>query len=178
VKPNLDDWLDDPAVRVSHRRAAAAGAPDLWEAARTVRLADTRRLGPVLRWRLPGVPADITYDELFRAPPFTVLDQGDGALLSGLVGRIWTLRRDYPALSDPGEFRRWSAAGTVRVLFGNWVEPAGVNRTALVSETRIGVSDRGGRLGLALVRPLIAAFHSLVGSEALAVAVRRAEGSA
>jgi hypothetical protein len=63
------------------------------------------------------------------------------------------------------------------VLYANWVEPAGPGRAALVSETRVGVEDRAGQLGLAVVRPLISAFQSLIGSEALAVAVRRAEGS-
>jgi hypothetical protein len=175
VRPNLDDWLPHPTLRVSHRRTAAVGEADLWEAARTVRLANTRVLGQLIRWRIPGVRADITYDELFREPPFTVLQQDEGAAVSGLVGRIWTLKRDYPALSEPDEFRRWSAPGTARVLFANWVEPAGPGRTALVSETRVAVDDRAGRLGLAVVRPLVAAFQSLIGTEALTVAVRTAK---
>jgi hypothetical protein len=176
VKPDLDNWLADPALRVSHRSEAGVGQAELWEAARTVRVADTRVLGRLVRWRIPGVPASIAYDELLRAPPFVVLREDDGALVSGLVGRIWTLRRDYPALSEPDEFRRWSAAGTARVVFGNWVEPAGSKRATLVSETRVGVTDREARVRLAVVRTLIAAFHSLIESEAMVVAVRRAEG--
>jgi hypothetical protein len=175
VRPDLDYWLADPALRVPHRREAPVGQAELWEAARTVRVADTRILGRLLRWRIPGVPKSILYDELFRASPFTVLQEDDGALVSGLVGRIWTLRRDYPALSGPEEFRQWSDPGTARVVFANWVEPAGSERAALVSETRVGVTDRDGSVGLAAVRPLIAAFHPLVGREAIMVAVRRAE---
>jgi hypothetical protein len=90
-------------------------------------------LGRLVRWRIPGTPADISFDEMFRRPPFLVLDeQPEQALISGLVGRIWTLRRDYPQLTDPEEFRRWSTPGTARVLFANWIEDG-----ALVSETRV-----------------------------------------
>jgi hypothetical protein len=178
VRPDLDHWLADPTICVPHRREAAVGQAELWEAARTVRVADTRVLGRLLRWRIPGVPKSIAYDELFRAPPFTVLREAEGALVSGLVGRIWTLRRDYPSLSGPDEFRRWSKSGTARVVFANWVEPAGPGHARLCSETRVGVSDREGVVGLAAVRPLISAFHSLVGREAIMVAVRRAEGAA
>jgi hypothetical protein len=175
VRPDLDRWLPAPTLRVSHRRASSASEAALWEAARSVRLADTRTLGRLVRWRIPGVPADTTYDALFRAPPFAVLDEAEGLLVSGLVGRIWTLRRDYPALSEPAEFRRWAVPGTARVLYANWVEPADRGGAALVSETRVRVEDRAGQLGLAVVRPLISAFGSLIGSEALAVAARRAE---
>lgn len=177
MRPDLDDWLDTPALQVSHRCEAAVAHAELWEAARSVRLSDTRVLGRLVRLRIPGVPASIAYDELFRAPPFTVLHEEDGALLSGLVGRIWTLRRDYPTLSEPDEFRRWSEPGTARVLFGNWVEPVGSKRAALVSETRVDVADLQGRVGLAVVRPLVTAFHSLIASEALVAAVRRAEAT-
>jgi hypothetical protein len=175
VTPDLDHWLADPAIRVHHRREAGASEARLWEAARSVRVQDTRMLGRLLRWRIPGTSGSSAYDELFREPPFTVLHEGDGVLVSGLVGRIWTLRRDYPAITDPAEFCSWSAPGTARVVYANWVEPAGSTRTALVSETRVGATDRDGRMGLRAVRPLVAAFHPLIGREALDIAVRRAE---
>lgn len=174
MTPDLDHWLADPAIRVHHRREAAASEAELWEAARTVRIADTRVLGRLLRWRIPGTQASLAYDELFREPPFTVLHEDEGALVCGLVGRIWTLRRDYPAIAGPDEFRSWSAPGTARVLYANWVEPAGGDRAALFSETRVRATDREGRAGLRGVRALVAAFHPLIGREALDVAVRRA----
>jgi hypothetical protein len=177
VRPDLDSWVDDPAVRVCHRREAAVTAAELWAAARTVRIADTRVLGRLLRWRIPGTPASIPYDELFRQPPFAVLHEDEGMLVSGLVGRIWTLRRDYPTIAGPDEFRSWSAPGTACVVFANWVEPAGSNRAALLSETRVRATDRDGRVGLTAVRPLITAFNSLIGREALDLAVTRAEGT-
>ncbi len=178
MRPNLDHWLADPALRVAHERAAATRPSELWAAARTVRLSDTRVLGRVVRWRIPGVPASTAYDELFRSPPFSVLHEDDGLLISGLVGRIWTLRRDYPVLSDPDEFRTWSAPGTARVVFANWVESRDGGGAALLSETRVGVGDGEARAGLTLVRSLVAAFNTMIGSEAMGAAVRRAERGA
>jgi hypothetical protein len=173
--PDLDAWLPEPAARTFHRRVARADPEVLWEAAGSVRLSECRVLGRVVRWRIPGTPADIGYRELLAREPFTNLEAGEWHSLSGIAGRIWTLRRDYPSLSDPEAFRRWHEPGTARVLFAHWVEPAGGGRSALVSETRVGISDRQGRLGLHLVRPLIATFEPLIGSEALALAARRAE---
>lgn len=175
-RPDLDAWLPEPAVRTVNRREAAATQRALWAAAGDVRLADCRRLGPLVRWRIPGVPARVTFRELFAGEPFTVLEEGETYSVSGLVGRIWTLRRDYPRLDDPEAFRAWSRAGTVRVLFAHWTESAGAGRAALVSEARIAADDRRARLGVRLVRPLIAAFGPLIGIEALATAARRAEG--
>jgi hypothetical protein len=175
VRPDLDEWIAEPVVRVSHRRVAEVEPARLWAAAREVRLADTRMLGRLVRWRIPGVPASIAYDELFRAPPFTVLRQDDEALVAGLVGRIWTLRRDYPELAGPDAFRAWSQPGTTRVVFANWAEQVDERHSALVSETRVAATDRDGHVGLNAVRPLIGAFHALIGREALAAATRRAE---
>jgi hypothetical protein len=176
AKPDLDRWLPDPALRVSHRRESTASADALWEAARSVRLSDTAMLGRLIRWRIPGVGRSDYFDELFRQPPFIVLDDDEErALISGLVGRIWTLRRDYPRLT-PDEFRQWSQRGTARVVFANWVEPAGAGRrSALASEVRVEPLGLQGRRGLAAVGPLVRAFQHLVGTEGIAAAVRRAE---
>ncbi len=116
------------------------------------------------------------FDAMFRQPPFAVLDEGELALVSGLVGRIWTLRRDYPEIGDPEEFRGWRAAGTAKVVFAHWVEPNGERGSMLRSETRVKAYGAQGRLGLASVRPLISGFQHLVATDALAGAVRRAEG--
>ena len=130
----------------------------------------------MVRWRIPGLAADLTFDELFRAPPFIVLAEDDGrALVSGLVGRIWTLRRDYPRLTDPEEFRDWSTGGTARVLFANWVEQTPAGRAALLSEVRVEAIGAQGRIGVAAVRPLVGAFGNLIGSDGIEAAVRLAE---
>src|SRR5436305_4672647 len=99
--PELDYWLSAPSLRFVQRRESSARPERLWEAARSVRLRDAALLGRLVRWRIPGVPNVTAFDEMFRGPPFIVLDERDGALLSGMVGRIWTLRRDYPILSEP-----------------------------------------------------------------------------
>jgi hypothetical protein len=176
VRPDLDHWLPNPALCIVHSRESSASADQLWSAARTVRIADAGLLGRLIRWRIPGTPARLPFDELFRRPPFTVLDGGqDHALISCLVGRIWTIRRDYPQLSDPQEFRTWREPGTARVLFANWVSVGADGRTRLASEARVDAIGRQGRLGLAAVRPLVASFHGLIGSDGIAAAVRRAE---
>ena len=97
-------------------------------------------------------------------------------LVSGLVGRIWTLRRDYPELTRPRSFRYWSEGGTAQVVIANWVEPANGDRTALASEgARVQAIGARGRIGVSAVRPLIRSFQNLVGSEGINAAVRRAE---
>ncbi len=177
MKPDLDHWLADPTLRIAHRRESSADPSRLWEAARAVRLADTAVLGRLVRSRIPGTGAHIRFDELFRRPPFAVLEEEDESrtLVSGLVGRIWTLRRDYPILEEPEEFRRWSKHGTARVLMAHWVQSGGEGRSALCSEARVETIGNRGRIGLATVRPLVTAFGHLVGSEGIAAAVRRAE---
>ncbi|MBV8710277.1 MAG: hypothetical protein JOY56_00765 [Solirubrobacterales bacterium] len=171
--PDLDFWLPKPSIRVAHRRATTAPADRLWEAAGAVRLSDARLLGRLVRWRIPGLGPELAFAEMFRAPPFLVLAEEPGrALVSGLVGRIWTLRRDYPQLSDADEFRAWSTAGSARVLFANWVQE---DPTELHAEVRVEPMGAQGRVGIAAVRPLVSAFGHLVGNDGLEAAVRRAE---
>lgn len=174
--PQLDTWLPDPAVRVSHGRVSSAAPDDLWRAARATKLSQVGLLGRLIRWRIPGLPPETTFDGLFRDEPFSVLDEADDALVSGLVGRIWTFRRDYPMLGEPEEFRQWSRAGTAKVLFAHWVEPADSGGSLLRSETRVEAFGSQGRIGLASVRPLIRGFQHLVGTDAMAAAIRAAEG--
>lgn len=173
--PDLARWLPDPILHSIHRREADVGPAALWSAAGTVALADCRVLGRLVRWRIPGLPADVTYHELFRTDPFVLLEETERSSLSGLCGHIWTLRRDYPSLDGPAAFVDWDTPGTVRVLFAHWVEPAGRNRAALVSQVHIAAIDLAARRGLRLVQPLISAFERRIDSEPLAIATQRAE---
>lgn len=174
--PDLDEWLARPAMRVAHRRESSATPDQLWDAATSVRLSEARLLGRLVRWRIPGLPAELAFDELFRTPPFIVLAEEPGrALVSGLVGRIWTLRRDYPRLEDPEQFRAWSTGGTARVVFANWIETTSEQRAAINAEVRVEAIGAQGRVGVAAVRPLVGAFGSLIGSDGIEMAVRRAE---
>jgi hypothetical protein len=174
---HLDAWLDAPQVRTRHSRRAAAPAEALWEQASRVRLSDTRTLGRLVRWRIPGLAAELTYHELFRSYPFTVLQEDDGLLLSGLCGRIWTLARDYPRLDDADAFADWDEPGTVRVLFAHWVAPTADGGAELVSEARVQPTDRLASLRLRALWSVIAPFERLVGAEPLSLAIRRAEGA-
>lgn len=174
MRPDLDAWLPHPALRVAHARESSADPTRLWDCARQVRLRDAGLLGRLVRWRIPGTPADLAFDQLFRDQPFLALDAEPGLLVSGLVGRIWTLRRDYPSLGSPEEFRDWSRSGTALVLFANWVEPAG-RGARLCSEVRVRPIGLQGSAGLAAVRPLVRSFQNLIGSEGIEAAVRRAE---
>jgi hypothetical protein len=171
----LDDWLPHPSVRTRHRRRSRADAERLWTAAAGMRLADTRSLGRLVRWRIPGTRDEETFRELLARYPFCVLDEGEHWSISGLCGRIWTLQRDYPRLGGPEEFRAWSEPGTVRVLFAHWVEPDG-DGSVLVSEARVAPVDRRGALRLRSLWVVIGVFERLIGGEALALAAERAEG--
>jgi hypothetical protein len=168
----LDAWLPEPVVRTHHRRTADSAPDDLWRAANSVRLADTRTLGRLVRWRIPDLSADLTYGELFRAYPFTIVDEGERHLLAGLCGRIWTLARDYPRLQGPDDFARWDEPGTVRVLFGHWIEE-GEDGNALVSEARVAPVDRTAGLRLRALWKVIGPFERLVGAEAITRATER-----
>ena len=173
--PDLDAWLPEPQVRSRHRRSARADADPLWHAAEGVRLRDTPTLGRAVRWRIPGTSAELPYRDLFRAYPFTVLDEGERWSLSGLCGRIWTLRRDYPRIDGPDEFRAWEEPGTVRVVLANWIEPDGPERNALISESRIEPVDRRGAVRLRALWAVVGHLERLIGGEVLRVAARRAE---
>lgn len=173
----LDAWLGSPAVRTHHRRAAAAPAEALWQSATEVRLNETRSLGRLVRWRIPGLAPDLTYHELFRGYPFCVLEEDEGLLITGLCGKIWTLARDYPRLGSAEDFSAWDQPGTVRVAFAHWVRPGDDGRADLISEARVEPVDGRAALRLRALWTVIGRFERLVGAEPLELAVRRAEGA-
>ncbi|MBJ7521156.1 MAG: hypothetical protein JHC84_15760 [Solirubrobacteraceae bacterium] len=173
----LRSWLPDAEVVTRHRRRATAEPDALWRAARDVRLDDTRALGRLVRWRIPGTPGDLPYAELFARPPFTVLDEGPDWSVSGLCGRIWTLTRDYPELDGLDAFAGWSIPGTVRVAFAHWVEPDR-DGSVLVSEARVEAVDRRAALRLRSLWLAVGPFERLIGAEPLALAASRADREA
>jgi hypothetical protein len=172
---DLDRWLAEPQVRTRHRCHGSATPQELWRAAGTIRIRDAPRIGRVLRWRIPNTPAELTFREVFRRYPFTVLDEGDGWSVSGLCGRVWSLRRDYPRLAGAEEFRAWSEPATVRVVFAHWVV-ATEDGAALVSESRVEPVDGAARWRMRALWASLGHFERLIGGEALRVAAERAEG--
>lgn len=173
---NLDDWLAKPTVRTVHRRQSSRTPAELWAGAAAVRLSDCRLLGRLVRARIPGLELDMAFSELFRREPFNLLEEGPTHAASALCGRIWTVRRDFAALSAPADFKTWHVPGTVRVLFAHWAHET-ARGSALVSEVRIAPVDRRARLYLRGMEPFIGAFQGLVGIEALGAAVRNAESA-
>jgi hypothetical protein len=173
----LDSWLPGAAVRTVQRRSSVAPPDALWAAAGSIRLADTRRLGRMVRWRIPGLDVSLRYHEMFRTYPFVVLEETPCGLVSGLCGRIWTLARDYPPLADADAFASWEEPGTVRVAFHHraFAVDGGAE---IVSEARVEPVDAGARLRLKAVWTVLGPFAPLVASEPLELAARRAENSA
>jgi len=176
VGPDLDRWLTAPALRTAHRREAHADAATLWAAALAVSLGDCRLLGRLVRARLGVGDADTTFEELFRSAPFALLERGSEWSLSGLCGRIWSVRGELAAPADANAFLGWREPGTARVLFAHWVTPTS-GGAAIHSEVRIDAVDRRAARCLWALEPFIATFQGLVARESLAVAVRRAEGA-
>ena len=174
MRPDLDEWLPDPQVHTCHRLSAEADADRLWHAAETVRVGDAPTLGRAVRWRIPGTSPEMSFRDLFRQYPFAVIDEGDRWSVSGMCGRIWTLRRDYPRIESAEDFRDWHEGGTVRVLLGHWVESDGAGENTLVSEARIKPVNRQAALRLRALWAVVGHFDRLIGGEVLRVATRRA----
>ena len=172
---DLDAWLPDPHVRTRHRRSAGADPDRLWHAAETIRLRDAPALGRAVRWRIPGTSSDLSYRDLFRRYPFVVIAEGPRWSISGMCGRIWTLRRDYPRIEGAEDFLSWDEHGTVRVLLAHWIEPDGPGRSALVSEARIKPVDRRAGFRMRALWAVVGHFERLIGGEALRIAAQRAE---
>lgn len=174
---DLDLWLPDPAVRTHHRREAAVEVTVLWAAAQTIRIGESRVLGRLVRWRIPGTRPEQTYREMFTSDPFVLLDEGEQHMFAGVCGKIWAARPALATLADRDEFSAWRVPGTARVLFAMWVAPT-ASGAALFSEVRVEPVDRDARARMRGIWPLISRFQGLIGTEPLRLAVRRAEASA
>ena len=179
VAIDLDAWLPDPEIVTRHRRAAQAEPDALWAAARSVRLDHTRTIGRLVRWRIPGVPAEQSVMGLLSEDPFMVLDEGPHHSISGLCGPIWTLQRDYAQLTGAGDFIAWDAPRTVRVLFAHWVTAGpDAGTSTLHSEARVGPTDAIATMRLRALWLAVGPFERLIGAEPLALAAERAQATA
>jgi len=174
---DLDAWLPEPALRTQHRRTARAAPNDLWDAAATLRLDQTRTIGRLVQWRIPGTRSDVGFREMLASFPFAVLDEGEHWSLSGLCGRIWTTSVDYPRI-DATSFREWGRPGTVRVLFAHWVQATSDGGSTIVSEARVQPVDRHARWALRSLWLAVGPFERLIGAEPLTQVVRTAERAA
>jgi len=174
--PDLDAWAPRASVRTQRCRTVACDPERLWRIAREIRLRDTRALGRLVAWRIQDPPLELTFDALFRAYPFVVLDEGERHLVAGLCGRIWTLARDYPRLAGREAFARWHEPDTVRVVFAHWVTARPDGGADLCTAARVEPVDRAAGLRLRALWAVIGRFEPLVASEPLSLADRRATG--
>jgi len=172
---DLDAWLPRPQVCTRQRRTSRAEPELLWRAAQAVRVRDAPVLGRAVRWRIPGTAPDLTFRELLRSYPFTLLEEGGNWSLSGMCGRIWTLQRDYPRIEDSDQFLAFDQPGTVRVAIAHWIEPGRDGSNALVSESRVQPVDARGGTRLRMLWAVVGRFERLVGGEVLRAAVSSAE---
>ena len=161
---DLDAWLPDPTVRTYRCRRADATPDGALGAGAALRLADTRTLGRLIRWRIPGVSAERTYDELFRSYPFVVLEEGERHLVSGPVRADLDADPRLPAARRP---RTRSATGTRRApsasCFAHWV----TDDAQLCTEARVKPVDRSSAFRLQALWRLIGHFEPLVATEPL-----------
>lgn len=172
---DLDAWLPDPQVRTRHQRSVEADADRLWHAAETIRLRDAPTLGRAVRWRIPGTRPDLSFRELLRQYPFAVIAEGTHWSISGMCGRIWTIRRDYPRIEGADDFSSWDERGTVRVLLAHWIEPDGPGHSVLASEARIKPVNRQAAFRTRALWAVVGHFERLIGGEVLRIAAQRAE---
>jgi hypothetical protein len=172
---DLDAWLPRADIRTRHQRTVRARPQALWDAAQALRLDETRTIGRLVRWRIPGVPADQTFAGLLAENPFTVLAEAEHCSISGLCGRIWTLARDYPPIDGATEFLDFDEPRSVRVLFAHWVRDDGGGRSTLFSEARVAPTDRIAAARLRALWVVVGPFERLIGAEPLALAAAHAE---
>lgn len=173
---DLDAWLPDPQITTRHSRTAAVDPDTLWSAARSVRLDQTRTIGHLVRWRIPGMPPEQSFMALLCSDPFTLLEEGPHHAISGLCGRIWTLARDYGDLGGPDDFLSWNEPRTVRVLFAHRVTAGpGEGSSTIHSEARVAPTDRVAAMRLRALWLAVGPFERLIGAEALALAAAQAE---
>jgi hypothetical protein len=172
----LDAWLPDPHARTWHVRSSPAPPDRLWSAAERVRVRDTVTLRPLIMLRFGGdAPSvDTTFRELFRRPPFVLLEEGERWSASGAAGRLWARRGGLAHLEGPEEYRTWEEAGTARVAVLNTVRPRPGGGSEIGTETRVRCVDRRALLRFRPYWALVGPFSRFIRIDLLAAAVRRA----
>ena len=150
----------DAAVRTHHRRARRRPPTSCGRRRAALRLSDTRPLGRLVRWRIPGVGGDQTFDELFRAYPFTLLDEGDEPARSpGCAGGSGRSPRDYPRSPGPTTFAPGTSAGRCGCCSRTGPRRARTAASELVSEARVEPVDRAAALRLRALWTVIGPFE-------------------
>ncbi|MDX6660686.1 MAG: hypothetical protein QOJ55_1508 [Solirubrobacteraceae bacterium] len=172
----LDAWLPDPHARTRHARSSPAPPERLWAAAERVRVRDTMTLRPLITLRLgsEAPSADTTFRELFRRPPFVLLEEGERWSASGVAGRLWARRGGLARLQGPDHYRAWNERGTARVAVLNSVRARAGGGSEIVTETRVRCVDRRALLRFRPYWAVVGPFSRFIRIDLLAAAVRRA----
>lgn len=173
----LDRWLPDSTVRTVHRRRSAAPPDALWGAARAAAIGDTITLRPLIMLRLRGArpTARTTFEELFRAPPFVLLEEGERLSVSGLAGKLWTPGGDYASFDDGDEYSAHGTPGTAKVALATTVVALDGGGSEIVSESRVWCVDRSARWRFRPYWALVGPLSRFIGIELLHATTRRAE---
>ena len=164
-------------AHLEYRRQSSVRPGDLWAAAQSIRLRDTPRLHRVIRWRLgEHAPAgDTTFREFFRTGIFIELEEGERHTVSGVAGRIWTPSGHYERFAAAADYKEYAEPGTAKVALLNAVHEHERGSEIRV-EAGVAIHGRRARLLFWPVWRVVHPFGRLIGTEALAAAVRRAEG--
>jgi hypothetical protein len=173
----LDDWLPRHHAVTHHARRSRATPKRLWEAARTVRVRETRTLRPIIGWRLGryAPAADTPMRTVLSSHPFHLLAEEGMVSVSGLGGKLWALGDTFVRFDRPEAFRAWAEPGFCKVVVRHEVHPDGAGGSEIESEVRIWCTSRGAQVRFRPYWAFIGPFSRFIGSELLAAATRRAE---
>ncbi|MBH5338395.1 hypothetical protein IHE55_27855 [Streptomyces pactum] len=184
-----DHWLPRYHWRTHQDRTVPAPPAAAARAVREVRPGDMYALRPLVFVR--SVPARLTSrkKERFLAKEdrviqglyegvgaFPLLDEPEGDLIVGFVGRPWKLRQEWLTLT-PEQYREFDEPGHIKGLMA-FSATGREGGTALHTETRVYGTDRA---AVRRFRPywlLIEPFSSLIRHDWLAAADRNARSAA
>lgn len=137
---------------------------------------DTMTLRPLIMLRFgdDAPSADTRFRELFRRPPFVLLEEGERWSASGVAGRLWARRGGLARLERPEEYRAWAKPGTARVALLNAVRPRRGGGSEIVTETRVRCVDRRALIRFRPYWAVVGPFSRFIRIDLLGAAVRRA----
>lgn len=174
---SIDHWLPGRHARLRHARTSHVAPDELWAAALSVTLRDTPRLNRLIRWRLGRhAPApETTFEEFFRTGIFMLLEEGERLSISGVAGKIWAPSGDYAEFETAGEYREYRERGTAKVVIKHEAREH-ARGSQISTEAWIWCADRRTEFVFRPFWALVGPFSRFIHTEALRVAVRRAEG--
>lgn len=171
--------MPDFHARTLHVQRVEVSPERLWHAAQTVRVRDTLTLRPLIALRFgPYAPSpDTTFRELFRRPPFTLLEESTHSSISGLAGRLWALGGAFAAIEGAEDYAAFAEPGTAKVALLNQVRPNGRSGSEIVSEGRVWCTDRSARLRFTPFWALVGPFSRFIRLDLLSRAAAQARAA-